>query len=33
VVDEKIKLQYKDELDAQEKKIRNQIEDNYFEEE
>ena len=33
VVDEKIKLQYKEELDKQEKKIRNQIEDNYFEEE
>lgn len=33
VVDEKIKLQYKEDLDKQEKKIRNQIEDNYFEEE
>ena len=31
VVDEKIKLQYKDELEAQEKKIRAQIEDDYFE--
>lgn len=31
VVDEKIKLQYKDELEAQEKKIRSQIEDDYFE--
>lgn len=32
-VDEKIKLQYKEELDEQEEKIRNQIEDDYFEEE
>ncbi len=32
-VDEKIKLQYKEELDEQEEKIRSQIEDNYFEEE
>jgi len=31
VVDEKIKLQYKDELEAQEKNIRAQIEDDYFE--
>lgn len=32
-VDEKIKLQYKKELDEQEEKIRSQIEDDYFEEE
>ena len=32
-VDEKIKLQYKEELDEQEEKIRSQIEDNYFDEE
>ena len=32
-VDEKIKLQYKEELDEQEEKIRSQIEDDYFEEE
>ena len=32
-VDEKIKLQYKEELDEQEEKIKNQIEDNYFDEE
>ncbi len=33
VVDEKIKLQYKDELDKEEARIREQIEDDYFEEE
>lgn len=33
VVDEKIKKQYEEELKAHEKKIRAQIEDDYFEEE
>lgn len=33
VVDEKILQQYKEELDKEEKKIRTQIEDSYFEEE
>lgn len=33
VVDEKIKEQYKEELEAHEEKIENQIEDDYFEEE
>ena len=33
VVDEKIKLQYKEELDKHEEKIKAQIEDDYFEEE
>jgi hypothetical protein len=33
VVDEKIKLQYKEELDRVEEKIETQIEDDYFEEE
>lgn len=33
VVDEKIKLQYKEELDKFEEKIETQIEDDYFEEE
>lgn len=33
VVDEKIKLQYKDELDKIEVKLETQIEDDYFEEE
>ena len=33
VVDEKIKLQYKEELNKIEEKIRDQIEDDYFEEE
>lgn len=33
VVDEKIKLQYKEELDKHEAKIKAQIEDDYFEEE
>lgn len=32
-VDEKIMLQYKEELDKQEEKIKSQIEDDYFEEE
>ena len=32
VVDEKIKLQYKEELDKMEERIKNQIEDDYFEE-
>ena len=32
VVDEKIKLQYKDELDENEWKIEEQIEDDYFDE-
>ncbi len=33
VVDEKIKLQYKEELNKIEERIRDQIEDDYFEEE
>lgn len=33
VVDEKVKEQYKEELDEEEKIIKNQIEDDYFEEE
>ena len=33
VVDEKIKLQYKEELDEQEEKIKSQIENDYFDEE
>lgn len=33
VVDEKIKEQYKEELDLHEEKIKEQIEDDYFEEE
>lgn len=33
VVDEKIKLQYAEELKAHEERIKNQIEDDYFEEE
>lgn len=33
VVDEKVKEQYKEELDEEEKTIKNQIEDDYFEEE
>lgn len=31
VVDEKIKLQYKEELDKEEEDLKTQIEDNYFE--
>ena len=33
MVDEKIKEQYKEELEKHEEKIKNQIEDDYFEEE
>lgn len=33
VVDEKIKVQYEDELEDEEEKITNKIEDDYFEEE
>lgn len=33
VVDEKVKEQYKEELDEEEKTIKNQIENDYFEEE